>query len=128
MSMTIFYLRLIQQATLEQKQFEEQQRQLSAMHLHQQSELQKKQQLLRQMQEAQFINLQKQQQMLLIQQTIQQQLQQQQQQQQQQQRVRKGEGLEGSGERAVRGDLFALCSGKYNGGFWSCLLSDCIDA
>ncbi len=37
------------------------------MHLHQQSELQKKQQLLRQMQESQLLTIQRQQQMLLLQ-------------------------------------------------------------
>ena len=52
--------RLIQQALLERKQFEEKQQQLAALHLRQQQELQKRQQLLRQMQEAQLVNLQRQ--------------------------------------------------------------------
>lgn len=59
--------RLIQQAMIERKQFEDQQRQLTAIHLRQQQELQKKQQLLRQIQEQQFLQLQRQQQMILLQ-------------------------------------------------------------
>ena len=65
--------RLIQQAMLERKQFEDQQRQLTAIHLRQQQDLQKKQQLLRQMQEQQFLQLQRQQQMILLQSTAMQQ-------------------------------------------------------
>ncbi len=54
------HLRLIQQAVAERKQFEEKQQQLATLHIHQQQELHKKQQLLRQMQEAQLANLQRQ--------------------------------------------------------------------
>lgn len=59
--------RVMQQAMLEKKRFEEQQRQLAGIHLEQQQQLQRQQQVLRQMQEQQLLQLQRQQQLLLLQ-------------------------------------------------------------
>ena len=60
--------KLMQQAMLERRHFEDQQKQLAALHARQQQQLQKQQQLLlRQMQEQQLVQLQRQQQMLLLQ-------------------------------------------------------------